>query len=95
VSGFLRGDANGDGELNIADGQFIFSFLFLGGEAPVCPDAADAGDEGSITVSSGIYILNFLFLGGDAPPDPGTMACGEDPTADELGDCNYPEELCP
>jgi len=34
-------------------------------------------------------VLNWLFLGGPAPPDPGPLACGDDPTADDLPICVY------
>ena len=53
------------------------NFLFLGGAAPVCGDAADADNNGAIQLTDGIFILNFLFLGGQAPVQPG-LECGED-----------------
>lgn len=33
---FLRGDANEDARVSIADAHFIFSFLFRGGSPPAC-----------------------------------------------------------
>ncbi len=90
---FVRGDGNADGEVDLSDASFIFNFLFLGGPAPVCPDAADSNDEGALSITSGIYVLNFLFNGGPPPPAP-FPDCGEDPTADDLGECDYPEENC-
>ena len=74
---FRRGDADDNGSLQLTDGIFILNFLFLGGAAPVCGDAADADNNGAIQLTDGIFILNFLFLGGQAPVQPG-LECGED-----------------
>lgn len=81
---FLRGDADGDGTRNITDGVRIFNFLFTGGDAPPCLDAADTNDQGLVNITSGIYVLNFLFLGGPPPPAP-FENCGEDTTPDQAG----------
>ena len=48
---FIRGDANADGTVDIADGTFIVNFLFLGRSAPTCDDAADADDSGELDLS--------------------------------------------
>ena len=66
---FLRGDANFDWSVNIADADAINAWLFLGGEKP-CPIAADTNDDGELNISDSIYLLNFLFLGGPQPPFP-------------------------
>ena len=94
VPKFRRGDANADsGVPNITDGIFILNFLFLGGPAPPCDDAADTNDDGSHNITDGIYLLNYLFLGGPAPPAPGPDDCGVDPTGDALGCASFPP--CP
>ncbi|MGQ9590003.1 MAG: malectin domain-containing carbohydrate-binding protein [Planctomycetota bacterium] len=78
---FHRGDANGDGSINITDGIFVLNYLFLGGPAPACLEAANPNDDASINITDGIYILNYLFLGGPAPtaPGPPESPCGPDP----------------
>jgi hypothetical protein len=85
---FVRGNANGDLGLDVSDGVSIFNFLFAGGDAPPCRDAADADDDGRIIITDGIFVLNFLFLGGERPPppSPGAPCPGADPTPDLL-DC--------
>jgi hypothetical protein len=83
---FKRGDANGDGNVLIADAQFVLNFLFLGGAVPPCLDGADANDDSSINLADPIRILFYLFLGGGPPPAPGPNTCGRDPTPDLL-DC--------
>lgn len=85
---FLRGDANRDSRLDIADPIALLGRLFLGdasGALP-CDDAADANDDGRIDISDPVAVLGFLFLGGIPLPLPGAGAPGEDPTPDAL-DC--------
>ena len=89
---FKRGDSNFDGDLDISDPISLLNYLFIGGEAPSCPDAADANDDGGVDISDPISLLNFLFLGSDPPPAPGTSDCGPDTTVDELGACEDNEE---
>ena len=52
----------------------------------VCPDAADTTDDGQIDISDAIALFSYQFSGG-APPAAPFPDCGEDPTADGLGDC--------
>jgi hypothetical protein len=85
---FRRGDSNLDGGVDLSDAVFTLTALFLGGAAPVCPDAADANDDGSLDISDAISTLGHLFLGGEAPPAPGPLACGFDPTEDVLPSCS-------
>jgi len=44
---WIRGDANGDATVNIGDGIWIISELFLGGAASSCAVARDANDDGN------------------------------------------------
>lgn len=89
VEYLMRGDANGDGLVDLSDSISLLDQLFLGGSASRCPDAADANDDGEIDISDPTYILLVLFLGGAALPPPGPE-CGEDPTEDTLGECESP-----
>ncbi len=84
---FRRGDANRDGEVDIADANFLLNALFVSGEQPTCPDAADSNDDGGIDISDPINILNSLFVGTGVIPAPFDTA-GVDPTPDALGPCN-------
>src|SRR5690606_31810908 len=82
---FIRGDANFDGRVDISDAIFALAYLFLGGEAPACEDAADADDQGAIDITDAIYILSHLFSEAPAPPPPYPLQ-GTDPTGgDPLG----------
>jgi len=82
---FLRGDANGDGGVDIADAIFGLGYLFLGDAKPACMDAADTNDTGKFDLSDPISILGWAFSGSAAPPAPGPSTCGTDPTPDSLG----------
>ena len=87
LSGFRRGDANGDGSINISDPIFVVEDLFgsSAGTVVLCEDAADANDDGMLDLADVIQLLNFVFLANPVVlPSPET--CGFDPTADIL-DC--------
>lgn len=81
---FRRGDCNqSEGVVDITDAIFVFNFLFLGGEAPVCPDACDGNDDGGLDITDGIFTLTYLFTGGP-PPAPPFASPGRDPSRDCL-----------
>ena len=82
---FVRGNADGDGDVTITDAVTVLNFLFVGNTVPPCVAAADADDDGSVAITDAVRILNFLFSGGAAPPPP-YPECGTDPTEDTL-DC--------
>lgn len=80
---FLRGDANADGALGLADAVYILSYLFTRGVAPVCLDALDTNDSGLITLADAVYILGYIFRSGPPPPPPFDTP-GRDRTPDGL-----------
>lgn len=80
---FIRGDANQDSLVNLADVIAILESLFSGSGPLVCPDAGDANDDGAIDISDPIAILGYLFTAGSPPPAP-FPGPGVDPTADAL-----------
>lgn len=85
---FIRGDANMDGTLSLADVFAILRYMHQGRTLP-CLDAADADDSGGIEAVDFLCVMAFLFLrdgAGNAPPPPPFPAPGLDPTPDAL-DC--------
>lgn len=86
---FKRGDANGDGTVNVSDPIKISNWLQnqSAANAPACLDGADANDDSKVLQNDAQFILDYLFSGGAAPPFPGPNTCNRDPTADLL-DCN-------
>ena len=67
---FVRGDANGSGDVDISDGIFTLSYVFFGARGPTCAAAADSNADGRLDVSDMIYSLSFVLLGGPRPPAP-------------------------
>ena len=88
---FIRGDANADASMDIADAVWAVSFLFVGGPPPPCLDSADTNDDGYVDLADAIYGLSYNFRGGPQPPPPFLPYCGLDPTVDDPWDCErYP-----
>ena len=83
---FIRGDANGDDQLNLVDPIYLMEFLFLGRASPPCMDAADTTDDGRVELNDSIRFLSFFFIGADPPPPPYPNP-GLDPTEDGLESC--------
>jgi hypothetical protein len=81
---FVRADVNGDGIVDLSDPVRVLVWLFLGGEAPACLEAADFDDSGRLDQSDAVAGLVFLFTGGAAPRPP-YPDCAADPTPDEIG----------
>ncbi len=83
---FIRGDANDDGDVDIADAITILMHLFLGVSAVACDDWGDTDDSGKLELSDAVGLLEFLFTPGPAPalpfptpdfdPTPDPAACG-------------------
>ena len=80
---FVRGDATGDGSLDISDPVLALNFLFLGRSVRPCLDALDSNDDGQVNIADPIYTLTYLFVGGDELPRPFPLP-GGDRTPDEL-----------
>ena len=83
-STFIRGDADADGQPRLTDAVVTLLYLFQGGLALPCLDAADSNDDGIVNIADPIYTLSYLFLGGPAPPAPFPQP-GSDLTGDALG----------
>lgn len=80
---FIRGDANGDNTINLADAIGILQYLFNGSAVPDCLKASDIDDSSNVNIGDAISLLAFLFSGGPAPEPPFPNA-GSDPTPDSL-----------
>ncbi len=87
--GFVRGMANNDTLVDIADPVFILDWLFGGGPEPFCLSAADANDSGVLDIADPVYLLTYLFAMTPAPPAPFAVP-GLDPTPDALTCGNPP-----
>lgn len=63
----VRGDANGDGSLTVADIFYLINNLFAGGPPPGSTCSGDANGDGITNVADIFYVINNLFAGGPAP----------------------------
>jgi len=90
--GFRRGDVSADGAVQLNDAIVLLAYLFSGGAAPSCFDAADSDDNGGVALNDAIIILGYLFSGGPPPAAPGPLACGGDVEVDALPLCTT---VCP
>jgi hypothetical protein len=74
----MRGDADGDGAINVNDPTYLTNYIFFGGPAPPCQDPdgsfpeGDADGSGSINVGDPTYLTNYIF---HIPPDPPPEPC--------------------
>ncbi len=77
-SRFRRGDANSDGSVDISDAVWTLAFLYLGGDAPSCREAANSNDDALVDLSDPIHLLESLFLAGGLGrvAAPGAYHCG-------------------
>lgn len=82
---FLRGDANLDHRVSLADAIRLLQALFAEPAELACADAADANDDGGIDIADPMAVLFFLYVSG-LPPPPPFPQLGRDPTTDPL-DC--------
>ncbi|MBI4586358.1 MAG: hypothetical protein HY717_20305 [Planctomycetes bacterium] len=81
---FVRGDADGNGKMDLSDAMVTLRYLFLGeSENLKCEKSADVDDSGALEITDPIFLLLHLFLGGFPPVKPFPV-CGLDTTGDPL-----------
>jgi hypothetical protein len=64
---FLRGDANRDGAINVADIVYLINYLFRDGPVPPHWDSGDANCSKMIDIVDVICLINYLYRGGPPP----------------------------
>ena len=89
---YLRGDSNGDGNINIADPIFSLAYLFNQGTIPQCMEAADANGDLGIDLADALFLLNYINGMGPTPPAP-FPDCGSNPGTPLLGCASF--TACP
>lgn len=81
---FIRGDANGDGVIEVlVEAIFMSSYMFSGAQTPPCLAALDTNADSHVNVADIVTILMWGFSGGPALPAP-FPDCGPDPSAAPL-----------
>jgi hypothetical protein len=67
VQSFVCGDANSDGDVNVADAVILINYVFKSGPPPDPLTSGDANGDGDVNVADAVYLINFVFSSG---PDP-------------------------
>jgi len=62
---YVYGDANGDGNVTVADLVYLLNYLFKLGPPPDPLSAGDPNADCVITVGDVVYLTNYLFRVGD------------------------------
>lgn len=81
--GFLRGDSNLDGSVNLSDPLELLGTLFSQGAPLLCADAADVNDDGVVNLTDPVALIHAVFGAGPPVPQP-SGTCGFDSTPDSL-----------
>ena len=59
----LKGDANGDGQVNISDATFLIDYLLVGCQSSFHTENADMTDDDNINISDVTALIDFLLTG--------------------------------
>jgi hypothetical protein len=65
--GYICGDANDDGLVNVSDAVRIINYVFLGGPPPIPWNAGEVNCDGNVNISDAVWIVNYIFVGGADP----------------------------
>jgi len=68
--GFLRGDCNRDGVIDLGDVLYIVSYLYKGGPAPDPLWTGDCNCDEAIDLGDLLHLVAYLYKGGPAPSCP-------------------------
>jgi hypothetical protein len=63
----MAGDANYDGDINVADAVYLINWIFKNGPAPYNLIEADANCDGIPNVADAVYLIYYIFKSGPAP----------------------------
>jgi hypothetical protein len=67
--GYICGDADSSGEVDIDDVVFLIGYIFGSGSPPDPLEAGDADCSGGVDIDDVVYLINYIFSGGNAPCD--------------------------
>lgn len=63
----MCGDANGDGQANVADAVFLIQYIFRGGPAPKPTIVANVNGDEEVNVGDVVYLIGYIFNQGPGP----------------------------
>ena len=65
--GYLCGDPDRSGDVNVADVVYLVAYIFSGGPAPDPLASADVDCSGSLNIADAVYLIEYIFTHGTAP----------------------------
>ena len=68
--GFICGDVNANGVVNILDITYLVNYLYKGGPPPQPEASGDVNNDNTIGILDITYLINYLYKGGPAPVCP-------------------------
>ena len=66
-AGFVRGDTNGDGIINIGDVVYLVSYLYKSGPAPTPVESGDVNCDEIVNIGDVVYLVSYLYRNGPPP----------------------------
>lgn len=67
IYGFLAGDVNGNGSIEIGDPVAMILYLYHDGPMLFCPQAGDLNGNSGIDLGDALILVNYIFKGGPRP----------------------------
>jgi hypothetical protein len=65
--GFVAGDVNSSGDIDISDVVFLISYIFGTGPAPIPLERGDVDCNKGVDISDAVFLVAYIFAGGSAP----------------------------
>ena len=67
TTGYLSGDANGSGLIELGDVVYLITYLYKNGPAPVPLLSGDANCSGEVELGDVVYLITYLYKAGPPP----------------------------
>jgi len=67
--GFICGDADQSGQVDISDAVYLIAYIFGGGPVPIPLTVGDTDCSEEVDISDAVYLISFIFSGGPPPCD--------------------------
>jgi hypothetical protein len=64
---YQRGDANGDGVIDVGDVVYLINYLYKSGPVPSTSTSGDATCDSVVDAGDVVYLINYLYKGGPPP----------------------------
>jgi hypothetical protein len=65
--GFMCGDCNGDGEVELSDVVYLIRYLYRDGPAPIPYQSGNINGDSIINLGDLVYLINYLYKSGPPP----------------------------